>query len=138
MKFVYKTRTKWDEVDPMYYVRSEVYVDYFREASSELMRSAGYPYDRLEKEGLQFPIIEIFCNYSKPLRYDENIEIETWIVKLKSFQIVVRYAVYNSKKELTTTGKVTYAVVSKITDQPEPMPEELKDKLTQWVEKEKV
>lgn len=135
MKFIYKTRTKWDEVDPMYYVRSEVYIDYFREASSELMRAVGFSYKKLEEEGLQFPIIQINCNYFKPLRYDEEIEIETWIEKLKSYQIVVCYNVYNAKKELTTSGKITYGVVTKKDEEPHPMPDELKEKLKVWVEK---
>src|SRR4030042_3589248 len=112
MKFVYKTRTKWSEVDPMYFVRTEVYIDYYREAGSELMRSVGFPYDRFEKEGFQLPILEVNCIYYKPLSYDENIEVETYILKLKDYQIVVQYKIYNDKKEFTSAGKITYGILS--------------------------
>lgn len=136
MKFIHKIRTKWSEVDPMYFVRTEVYIDYYREAGSELMRSIGFSYDRFEKEGFQLPILEVNCNYYKPLCYDENIEIETCIIKLKDYQMVALYEIYNNKRELTSSGKITYGILSKKTNEPEPMPAELKEKLQQFVEKE--
>ena len=91
MRFIHKMRTRWSEVDPMYFVRTEVYIDYYREAGSELIRDIAFSYDSLEKENFQMPILRVECDYLKPLRYDEEIQIETWISKLKRYQIVTQY-----------------------------------------------
>jgi acyl-CoA thioester hydrolase len=136
MKFIYKYRIKWQEVDPMYFVRTEEYLDYYREASSELMRSVGYPYRKLEEEKLQFPIIEVHAKYLKPLRYDEQITIETWISKLKSFQIVVQYKILKDTGEEAANAKIIYGVLTKESEELSPMPDELKTKLEGFVEKE--
>lgn len=135
MRNIHKMKTRWSEVDPMYFVRTEVYIDYYREASSELMRTVGYPYARLEEEGIQFPILEVNAKYFKPLRYDEDITIEAWISKLKSFQVVVQCRILNSEDQEAAQGKIVYGVLSKADEEPMPMPDDLKEKLAQWLEK---
>lgn len=136
MKHLYKITTKWSDVDPMYFVRTEVYIDYYRDASSDLMKAAGYPYIKLEEQGIQFPILEVHAHYQKPLRYDETITIEAWISKLKSFQVVVQYRIITSSGEQASNCKIIYGVLSKETEEPCPMPEELKEKLQTFLIKE--
>jgi acyl-CoA thioester hydrolase len=136
MRFKYNYRIKWQEVDPMYFVRTEEYLDYYREASSELMRSVGYPYKRLEDEKLQFPIIDVHAKYMKPLRYDDEITIEVWFSKLKSFQIVVQYRIFKKSGEESANAKIIYGVLTKGSEELSPMPDELKEKLEIFVEKE--
>jgi len=134
MKFIYKYRVKWREVDPMYFVRAEEFFDYYREASSQMMSSAGYPYAKLEQEKLQMPIIKIQAKYLKPLRFDEEISIEVWITKLKSFQVVVWYRVLKFSGEEAANARIVYGVMAKDSEELSPMPEELKEKLKKFLE----
>jgi acyl-CoA thioester hydrolase len=135
MRFIYKYRVKWREVDPMYFVRTEEYIDYYRETSTELMRSIGYTYKRLEEENIQMPIMEVSARYFKPLRYDEEITVEAWITKLKSYQIAVEYRIIKVSGEVASSAKILYGIIAKDTEEPHPMPEELKSKLEKFVEK---
>ena len=130
--FKNKIKVKWTEVDPMYFVRTEVYIDYYRETGSEMMRSFGYSYDRFEREGFQLPILRVESNYQKPLRYDEDIVVEATISKLKKFQIVLNYKVFNSEDVEVNNGTAIFGVISKETEEPVPMPDELMEGLRRY------
>jgi acyl-CoA thioester hydrolase len=44
------------------------------------MKAAGYDYYRVDKEyGLLFPAVEANCRYLAPARYDDLLQVRTWL-----------------------------------------------------------
>ena len=70
---------------------------WFEVARADLMRSMGWTYREMEAAGVSLPVIEAHCEYRRPARYDDEIEIRTEgrmlsVVKMKFSYTVVRRA----------------------------------------------
>ena len=57
------------------------YLQYFEMGRIELLRSRGYSYADLERQGILFVVIRVECRYKTPARYDEELTLLTRVVK---------------------------------------------------------
>lgn len=81
------------ETDKMGVVHHSNYFRYFEEARTWFMEQLGYPYERLEREGIMSPVIAISCEYKKPVRYRDTIAIDVHLVSMSKFRCAFRYEV---------------------------------------------
>jgi acyl-CoA thioester hydrolase len=66
----------------------------------ELVRSLGFRYKDLEQaEGLYLSVIEADCRYLYPARYDQEIAVETNIVKATSRAVEFGYRISSVEPE---------------------------------------
>ncbi len=65
------------------------YVLYLEDARVELLRHHGHPYAEVRAEGIEFPVVELFVQYRRPLRFDERVDVSVAIglVTRTTFQI---------------------------------------------------
>lgn len=57
------------------------YLQYFEMGRVELLRSLGYSYADLERQGVFFVVVRVECRYKSPARYDEELSLTTRVVK---------------------------------------------------------
>ncbi len=110
LKMIHTTHTlrvRYAETDPMKYVYYGHYATYLEVARVELFRTLGIPYDDIEKQGIWLPVSEFSIKYLKPARYDQNLEIHTFIKKIPGVRIEFEYEIYNDSKEKITEAKTT-------------------------------
>ncbi len=110
LKMIHTTHTlrvRYAETDPMKYVYYGHYATYLEVARVELFRTLGIPYDDIEKQGIWLPVSEFSIKYLKPARYDQNLEIHTFIKKIPGIRIEFEYEIYNDSKEKITEAKTT-------------------------------
>lgn len=100
-------RVRYGETDPMKYVYYGNYAQYLEVARVELFRSIGISYNEIENKGIWLPVSEYNIKYLKPGRYDELLEIHTFIKKKPGVRIVFEYEIYNHYKEKITEAAVT-------------------------------
>ena len=50
---------------------------WFEVGRTEWLRQAGWTYREMERDGISLPVIEARCEYRRPARYDDEIEIAT-------------------------------------------------------------
>jgi acyl-CoA thioester hydrolase len=98
--YSFKFRVRYQETDRMGIVYHSNYIIWFDMGRTEFMRSLGYAYNELEKEGIWLPIIEVGCTYKSPARYDDEITIETFIEELTRVKIKFGYRVYRGDELL--------------------------------------
>ena len=53
------------------------YFVWFEVARADLLRSLGWTYREMEHAGVSLPVIEAHCDYHRPARYDEEMEVRT-------------------------------------------------------------
>jgi acyl-CoA thioester hydrolase len=53
------------------------YFVWFEVARAELLRSLGWSYSDMESGGLALPVVEARCEYRRPTRYDDEVEVKT-------------------------------------------------------------
>ena len=122
-----KLRVRYSDTDQMGYVYYGRYASFYEIARVELFRSLGFSYKKLEEEGIGMPVIDMETKYILPIKYDEQIKINTIIENLPSSRISFKYEVYNQNNELANTANTTLTFINLINKKPVRMPAELLD-----------
>ena len=122
-----KLRVRYSDTDQMGYVYYGRYAIFYEIARVELFRSLGFSYKKLEGEGIGMPVIDMETKYILPIKYDEQIKINTTIENLPSSRISFKYEVYNQNNELANTAKTTLTFINLTNKKPVRMPAELLD-----------
>jgi acyl-CoA thioester hydrolase len=70
-------RVRYAETDKMGVVYYANYFVWFEVARADLLRSLGWSYREMEHAGISLPVIEAHCEYIRPARYDDELEVRT-------------------------------------------------------------
>jgi acyl-CoA thioester hydrolase len=70
-------RVRYADTDQMGVVYYANYLVWFEVARTDLLRTLGWTYREMEASGVFLPVIEAHCEYRRPARYDDEIEIRT-------------------------------------------------------------
>lgn len=84
------------------------YLPWFEVARTDLIRELGYPYSRLESEGVFMPVTEIQCRYVKPVRYDDQLTIVSFLLAQSGIRVQIGYELY-CKEALSAEGFTRHA-----------------------------
>ena len=122
-----KIRVRYGETDKMGYVYYGNYPLYFEVARTEMIRSLGFPYTRLEAEGVMMPVKSMSIKYIRPAFYDDELTVKIFVKELPVNNIRFQYEVYNENKKLCTIGETVLVFVNQETMKPVKIPEELYD-----------
>jgi acyl-CoA thioester hydrolase len=107
-------RVRYAETDRMGVVYYAHYFVWFEVARAELLRTLGWNYREMEEGGVLLPVIEATCNYRRPARYDDEIEVRTdgrlcSPVRMEfSYEVMVK-----GRGEVAATGKTVHAATDR-------------------------
>jgi acyl-CoA thioester hydrolase len=51
------------------------YLVWFEVARTEWLRATGWTYRDMERDGVALPVIEVHCEYRRPARYDDEVDV---------------------------------------------------------------
>jgi acyl-CoA thioester hydrolase len=78
----YRLRVAYADTDQARVVHHASYFRYLEVARVEFLREHGFDYDAFEKRtGLGLPVVEAKLRYRASARFDDVLEVETWIGK---------------------------------------------------------
>jgi len=102
--FAHRHRVRYHETDQMGVVYHSNYLNWFEIARTEWIRVIGYPYGRLEAEGLLLPVLEANVHYLQPAKYDDEVEVGVKLVECTPLRLGFTYSVkrVSDGKELAT------------------------------------
>jgi acyl-CoA thioester hydrolase len=92
----YVRKVQYYETDMMGIVHHANYVRWMEEARIDFMDQLGFPYARMEAEGVLSPVKALSCEYRHPCTFGEEISIT---VSVESFNGVVLTIVYDMKNQ---------------------------------------
>jgi acyl-CoA thioester hydrolase len=100
-------RSRYSETDQMGYVYYGRYFEFFEQARTEMLRSMGLPYSKMEAEGVMLPVIKADIQYHRPIFYDELMTIRVQVFEEPVSRIRTFYEVYSEGEagEPAVTGK---------------------------------
>jgi len=104
-----RVRVRYAETDKMGVVYYANYLVWFEVARCEWLRVTGCTYRELEDEGIVLPVIEAHCEYRRPLRYDEEVEIRTRATLLSPVRLRFDYEVAPAGGEPAAAGWTIHA-----------------------------
>ena len=91
----YIRKVQYYETDMMGIVHHANYIHWMEEARIDFMDQMGFPYARMEAEGVMSPVRALSCQYKKPCTFGDEIAIE---VGVEAFNGVVLTIVYNMRR----------------------------------------
>jgi len=120
-------RVRYAETDKMGVVYYANYFVWFEVARTDLLRTLGWSYREMELSGVSLPVIEAHCEYVRPARYDDEIEIRTTGQMLSPVRMEFIYEVrLSTDATVAATGRTTHASVDK-SGRPCRMPERVRE-----------
>ncbi len=84
-------RVRYAETDQMGVVYHANYFVWFEVGRVELLRTLGHSYRDLEAAGINLPVIRAECDYRRPARYDDELEVRTTGRLLSALRVEFRY-----------------------------------------------
>jgi acyl-CoA thioester hydrolase len=109
-----RLRVRYAETDQMGVVYYANYFVWFEVARTDLLRDLGWSYREMEDAGIVLPVIEASCQYSRPARYDEELEIMTEGVLSSRVRMEFRYEVrVQGTPTAIATGRTGHAALTK-------------------------
>lgn len=105
-------RVRFFETDQMGVVHHAAYITWFEEGRSALTRDMGYPYSRMEQEGLSLAVAEVHARYHQPARYDDEVIVRVCLEELQSRGMAFSYEVRRARDDaLLVTGTTRHISV---------------------------
>jgi acyl-CoA thioester hydrolase len=105
-------RVRYHETDAMGIVHHTAYIAWFEEGRSAFTRAIGYPYARMEADGVSLAVAEVAARYHLPARYDEEVLVATTLTQLRSRGIHFAYEVRRAADgALLVTGSTQHISV---------------------------
>lgn len=102
----------------VYYVN---YLKFMERARTELLRSLGFEFTRLDADGLQFVVHSINANYRKPARMDDALVVTASVQQLARTFVVFQQQVRRDT-DILCEAQVKVACVDTIHLKPAPLP----------------
>ena len=108
-----RLRVRYAETDRMGVVYYAHYFVWFEVARAELLRTLGWTYREMEENGVSLPVIEAHCEYLRPARYDDEIEVRARgrlrsVVRME-FEYQVTIA---GQSQIAATGRTVHAALA--------------------------
>ena len=129
-------RVRYGETDQMGYLYYGNYALYYEVGRAEAIRTLGFTYAGLEKQGIIMPVAELNVKYLRPAYYDDLITVKTILKELPvNHKIQFHSELYNEKGELLNLGVTTLVFLHADTKQKYGMPEILMEALTPFFDK---
>lgn len=114
---------RYAETDMMGVVYHANYLLYFEDARTAFLAEAGCPYEKLEQEGFQSPVVHFECNYGSPLHYGDVALVRTRVVEVSPVKAVYAYEVFRQGQDMDIdqpccTGRSIHCLVDAETFKP--------------------
>ena len=107
-------RVRYAETDRMGVVYYANYFVWFEVARTELLRTLGWTYREMEESGVLLPVIDARCEYRRPARYDDEIEVRTTGHLASAVRMTFDYeVVVNGQPDVVATGRTMHAATDR-------------------------
>jgi len=107
-------RVRYAETDNMGVVYYANYFVWFEVARAELLRSLGWSYREMEATGVALPVIEAQCDYRRPARYDDEVEVRAEGRLASPIRMEFQYDVSVEGQEgIVATGRTAHAALGR-------------------------
>jgi acyl-CoA thioester hydrolase len=126
-------RVTWADTDAAQVVHYSNYFRLFERAEEEFYRQLGFSFTDVSIKGFWFPRVEAFCQYKRPARFNDVLEIELTVEDLKEKSVKYGFKIFNKETAvLLAVGYVVVVVADRKTETAVRIPKEIADKLKQF------
>ena len=123
-------RVVWSETDAAGVVHYSNYFRFFERAEEEFYRQLNFTFKDTAERELWFPRVEAFCQYKKPARFNDLIEVELTVDEMKEKSLKYGFKIFNKETALLlATGYIVLVAANKKTGKATQIPQDIVNKL---------
>lgn len=109
----FEEKVRYSETDQMGVAHNKNYFEWFEIGRTEYCRQKNITYKDIEEQGFYLVVVEAFCKYKKPLRYDEKFIIRVFLESITPKKIEFAYElVTTEEKKLIASGHTVHIVTN--------------------------
>jgi len=123
-------RVRYSETDQMGVAHNKSYFEWFEIGRTEFCRQKGIPYKEIEAQGFYLVVVEAFCKYRKPLRYDQRFLIRAALREATSKKAVFDYEILVQPDRRLVASGYTLHIATNARGEVCPLPAPVLKKLT--------
>ncbi|MCS7027050.1 MAG: acyl-CoA thioesterase [Bryobacteraceae bacterium] len=120
----WRTRVRFVDTDASGRIHYTAMFRYFEAAEQEFLRALGVSFSADPYRDLGFPRVHVECDFSAPVRFDDEVEIEVSVARVGASSFTLAF-VASVMDRPAAKGKVTIVCVDKDTQRSSPVPEHL-------------
>jgi len=95
----FEVRVRYSEIDRMGVAHNKTYFEWFEIGRTEFCRQKNIPYKSIEEQGYYLVVVEAFCKYKRPLRYDDKFLIRVYLKEASPKKVVFAYELVTPKEK---------------------------------------
>ena len=123
-------KVRYAETDAQGVVYHGSYVVWFEVGRTEYCEAAGYPYARMEAEGVNIVVSDLAARYRRPARYGDTVRVATRLAAVRSRGCAFAYRVTLPDGSVAVEGETVHLFVDRATGRPIAAPEPIRVALT--------
>ena len=108
-----RVRVRYADTDQMGVAYYANYFIWFEVGRTDLLRSTGWSYQAMERDGWSLPVIEARCEYRRPARYDDELEVRTRGLAVTPVRIRFDYQIVRAgESDVLASGHTVHAALA--------------------------
>ena len=109
----YLHKVQYYETDMMGVVHHANYIHWMEEARIDFMDQLGFPYARMEAEGVLSPVKAVACEYKHPCTFGDEISVSPSVTSFNGVVMVISYDMRNAQGETVCTARSEHVFVNR-------------------------
>ena len=105
----YKHIVQYYETDKMGITHHSNYIRWMEEARVFFLKEAGWPFSRMEADGISSPVISVDCKYKAPTYFEDEISILTFVDAIRGLKMWIKYLMMNAEGTVVCEGRSEHA-----------------------------
>jgi acyl-CoA thioester hydrolase len=123
-------RVRYSETDQMGVAHNKSYFEWFEIGRTEFCRRKGIPYREIEAQGYYLVVVEAFCKYRSPLRYDQTFIIRVTLREATSKKVVFDYEILSKEDRSLVASGYTVHIATNARGEVSLLPKLVLDKIS--------
>lgn len=109
----YVRKVQYYETDKMGVTHHANYIHWMEEARIDFMEQLGFPYERMEAEGVYSPVRSLNCEYRRPCTFGDTVTVYVSAEEVRGAKLTIRYEMKNAEGELLCTARSEHAFLDR-------------------------
>ena len=109
---LYTHTVQYYETDKMGITHHSNYIRWMEEARIDFLAQLGYPYARLEEEGIISPVVSVACNYKVTTTFADQVTIQVMVREFKGIKLKLGYRMTNQAGAIVCEAESTHCFLN--------------------------
>lgn len=111
-KFIEKSRVRCFQTDYQYILKPDAFLDLAQDLAGKGAQQTSFNDDNLRANNCAWVLARMQVKFDKPVRYDENIEMQTWHKGLNGLYFLRDYQLLNEQGEIAVRSSSSWIVMN--------------------------